>query len=30
MLAVLAVLAVLCVIFREQLMGVVEKLGKKR
>ena len=26
----LAVIAVVCVIFREQLMGVVEKLGKKR
>ena len=30
MLAVLAVVAVVCLIFREQLMGVVEKLGKKR
>lgn len=29
-LAALAVVAVVCVIFREQLMGVVEKLGKKR
>ena len=29
-LAVLAAVAVVCVIFREQLMGVVEKLGKKR